>query len=171
MSKVYLKDLVKKYGDIVAVQNLNLEVNSGEFVCLLGPSGCGKTTTLRMIAGIEAPDSGKIYFSEKDVTEVKTEFRNVGLAFQFPIFYKGMSVYENIAVPLIGRVKKKEIKSRVNDIVELLNIGDPLKMKYNQLNAGLKQLIVLARVFIKERNVYLLDEPLTGVDPITRLEL
>lgn len=173
MAKVYLEDLTKIFeGKVLAVDRLTLEIPDKGLVSLLGPSGCGKTTTMRMIAGLETPTRGKIYFDGRDVTDLPPEERNVAMVFQFPVIYPGMTVFENIAFPLVARkIPKNEIKKRVEEVANVFGIADVLPKKAHVLDAGTRQKVVLARTFVRRPHVYLLDEPLTSVDPSTRVEL
>ncbi len=173
MAKVYLENLTKIFeGRVLAVDRLTLEIPDKGLVSLLGPSGCGKTTTMRMIAGLEVPTRGKIYFDDQEVTDLPPEERNVAMVFQFPVIYPGMTVFENIAFPLVARkVPKKEVKKRVEEVANVFGIADVLSKKAHILDAGTRQKVVLARTFVRRPHVYLLDEPLTSVDPSTRVEL
>lgn len=173
MAHVFLEKVRKVFDNkVVAVDGLTLEVPDRGLVSLLGPSGCGKTTTMRIIAGLESPTSGRVYFDGRDVTEIPPEKRDVAMVFQFPVIYPGMSVYENIAFPLVARkMAKEEIKKRVEEVAEILEITDLLPQRTYALDAGMKQKVVLARTFVRRPKVYLLDEPLTTVDPKTRMEL
>ncbi len=173
MARVYLENLTKIFeGKVVAVDRLTLEIPDKGLVSLLGPSGCGKTTTMRMIAGLEMPTEGRIYFDGQDVTDLPPEERNVAMVFQFPVVYPGMTVFENIAFPLVARkTPKGEIRRRVEEVADIFGILDVLPKKAHLLDAGTKQKVVLARTFVRRPHVYLLDEPLTSVDPSTRVEL
>jgi len=173
MARVYLENLTKIFeGKVLAVDKLTLEIPDKGLVSLLGPSGCGKTTTMRMIAGLETPTEGKIYFNEQDVTDIPPEDRNVAMVFQFPVVYPGMTVFENIAFPLVARkTPRNEIQKRVEEVADIFGILDVLPKKAHLLDAGTKQKVVLARTFVRRPHVYLLDEPLTSVDPSTRVEL
>jgi len=155
-----------------AVDNVTITFESGKISSLLGPSGCGKTTLLRCIAGLESPTSGRVFFNDKDVTDIPPKERNVAMMFQFPAIYP-MSVFDNIAFPLeIKHYPRQEITRRVKEIAEKVGILKILDVKdLSMLDVGTKQKIVLARTFIRDADIYLLDEPLTNVDPVTRLEL
>lgn len=173
MASILLQNITKVFDNkVVAVKDLTLEIPDKGLVSLLGPSGCGKTTTMRIISGLEEPTKGRVFFDGKDVTQVSPEERNVAMVFQFPVVYPGMTVYDNIAFPLVAhKVPKKEIKRRVEEVAEVFEISHLLTKDTYNLDAGIKQKIVLARAFVRKPNVYLLDEPLTNVDPSTRLEL
>jgi ABC-type sugar transport system ATPase subunit len=171
MSKITLKNITHIYnGKVKAVDNLSMEVDNGKLIALLGPSGCGKTTLMRIIAGLIRPTTGDVYFDEDRVTDMEPEQRNVAMVFQFPVVYATMTVYDNLAFPL--RAKKlgnEEIRRRVKNMAEFLEITPYLNMKAGKLNAALKQLTSLGRALIRDARCVLLDEPLTNIDPSSRL--
>ena len=172
MVEVYLEHITKIFGNVVAVDDLTLRFREGHLTSLLGPSGCGKTTTLRIIAGLETPTKGRVYFDEQDVTNVPTEKRDIALVFQIPTIYPTMNVYDNLAFPLrVKGLSKQDIDRRVKEVSELMGIPHVLDRMPSSLDAGTTQKVALAHAFIKEPRVYLLDEPLTNVDPVTRIEL
>ncbi|MCX8187824.1 MAG: ABC transporter ATP-binding protein [Nitrososphaeria archaeon] len=165
MVNVRLENLVKKFEDVVAVNDLNLLIRDKEFICLLGPSGCGKTTTLRCIAGLETPTSGEIYFDEDKVTHLAPKERDVAYVFQFYVIYPGLSTFDQIAFPLKVRgYPKEEIRKRVKEVTELLRIEHILDKPISRLTVDERQRIELARALIRQPKVYLLDEPLTNLD-------
>ncbi|MEM0381378.1 MAG: ABC transporter ATP-binding protein [Nitrososphaerota archaeon] len=165
MAKLELVGLYKRFGAQEAVKNLTLVVEDGKMACLLGPSGCGKTTTLRMVAGLEKPDSGDIYIGGKRVNDLPPYERNISMVFQFYAIYPGMTVYDNLAFPLKQKkIPKDEIDRRVKEIAEILRINHILKEDAIRLPAGEKQRIALGRALIKEPEILLLDEPLTNLD-------
>jgi ABC-type sugar transport system ATPase subunit len=173
LARVFL-DKVNKFfdGQVEAVKNLTLEVPNGSLVCLLGPSGCGKTTTMKLIAGLILPTSGSVSFDDRDVTELPAEERNVAMTFQSPVIYPTMSVIDNISFPLeVRRFSKEEIKKRVTEAAEFLDLKEHLNVPARRLDAGLKQRVALARALVREPNILLLDEPLTNIDPRSRIEL
>ncbi len=172
MAGVRLEHLAKKFGDVVAVNDLNLEVKDKEFVCLLGPSGCGKTTTLRMIGGVETPTSGEIYFDEKPVTDLPSKDRDIAMVFQFYVIYPDMKPYDQIVFPLkIRKFPKHEIRKRVKEVTSLLGIEYMLEKPISQLTVDERQRIELARALIRKPRVYLLDEPLTNLDAKLRVHM
>jgi len=173
MAKIYLEDVTKIFdGKVTAVDDLTLEVPDKGLVSLLGPSGCGKTTTMRIISGLETPTSGDVYFDDQNFTEVPAKHRDVAMVFQFPVLYPRMSIYDNIAFPLVARkLPQQEIKKRVEEVSELFRLSPHLRKSATDLDAGDKQRAVLARAFIRRPKLYLLDEPLTNVDPTSRLEI
>jgi ABC-type sugar transport system ATPase subunit len=167
-------DKVDKFfgGEVEAVKNLTLEIPDGGLTCLLGPSGCGKTTTMRLIAGLTFPTSGSIYFDDRDVTRLLAEDRNVAMTFQFPVVYPTMSVYDNISFPLeVRKISGEEIKKRVMEAAQFLGLEEYLNITARRLDAGLKQKVTLARALVREPNILLLDEPLSNIDPKSRIEL
>jgi len=165
LAKVIVKNLIKKFGNLVAVKDLNLTVKEGEFVVLLGPSGCGKTTTLRCIAGLEHPDEGEIYFDDALVNDLSPSARNIAFVFQFYALYPYLNVYDNIAFPLRAeRVPEKEVRERVNSILKLLKIEDIKDKSPKKLTSGQAQRVALGRAIVRRPRVFLLDEPLSNLD-------
>ncbi|MEM2045818.1 MAG: ABC transporter ATP-binding protein [Nitrososphaerota archaeon] len=165
MARLKLVGLSKRFGKQEAVKNLTLVVEDGRMACLLGPSGCGKTTTLRMVAGLEKPDSGDIYIGDRRVNDLPPYERNISMVFQFYAIYPGMTVHDNLAFPLRQmKVPKNEIDRRVKEIADILRISHILKEDAIKLPAGEKQRIALGRALIKEPEILLLDEPLTNLD-------
>ena len=162
---VRLVDVVKTFGDTVAVDHINLEVRDGEFFSLLGPSGCGKTTTLRMIGGFEQPTSGLIELQGKDVTWLPPYQRNVNTVFQSYALFPHLTIYENVAFGLRRKgVRDREIKSRVSDMLRLVELPGYEKRKPSQISGGQAQRVALARALINGPAVLLLDEPLGALD-------
>ncbi len=169
---VRLVNLTKKFGTVTAVDNLNLEINKGEFVALLGPSGCGKSTTLYLIAGLYKPTSGEIYFDDKLVNELEPKDRNVGMVFQSYALYPHMTVYDNIAFGLkIKKYPKNEIDKKVKEVAKMLHIEELLHRKPSQLSGGQQQRVALARAIVKEPDIFLMDEPLSNLDAKLRVEM
>jgi len=167
MSEVILEliDVVKKFDEQKAVNNISVKINKGEFLTLLGPSGCGKTTTLRMIAGFETPTSGSILLEGQHVENKEPHERNVNTVFQNYALFPHMNVYDNIAYSLkIKKVKKLEIKKRVEEMLTLIQLKGFEKRKPDQLSGGQKQRVAIARSLINKPKVLLLDEPLGALD-------
>ena len=163
--EVRLVDVVKKFGEAVAVDHIDLEVRDGEFFSLLGPSGCGKTTTLRMIGGFEEPTSGLIELQGQDVTWLPPYKRNVNTVFQNYALFPHLTIYENIAFGLRRKgVKDADIKGRVRDMLELVELPGYENRKPTQISGGQAQRIALARALINRPAVLLLDEPLGALD-------
>lgn len=170
--QIKLEHLVKKYGEMTAVQDLSLTIESGKLVTLLGPSGCGKSTVLNMISGILPASSGRIWFDDTDVTSLPPEKRNVGLVFQNYALYPHMTALENICFPLeIKRVPKKQRIERARELAELIRISDLLDRKPIQMSGGQQQRVAIARALAKEPQVFLMDEPLSNLDAKLRVEM
>jgi len=170
MVSITLEDLTKQFGKTIAVKDLNLKIKNKEFLVLLGPSGCGKTTTLRMIAGLEVPTKGHIYFGDRDVTYLHPKKRKVAMVFQNYALFPHMTVSENIAFPLrIEKRPKEEIKKRVKEVANLLGVEYLLDKKPGMLSGGEAQRVALGRAIIKEPDVFLMDEPLSNVDAKLRV--
>ncbi len=164
-----LVNLRKEFGDLVAVNDLNLEIKSGEFSSLLGPSGCGKTTTLNMIAGLLTPTSGKIYVGDADITELPPLARNVGLVFQNYAVFGHMSVYDNLAFGLkVRKLSPDEIKGEITKVAELLELTPILNKKAGGLRLDEMQRTALGRSMITKPAFFLLDEPLSNLDATLR---
>ena len=174
MSSVRLENINKSFGSINALLNLNLEIKDGEFFVLLGPTGAGKTTTLRIISGLDKPDSGKIYFDNEEMNEIQPAFRDTSYVFQQYSLYPHYSVYDNLAFPLrspLRKSDKKTIDDRVLQIARLLKIENKLNNKATQLSGGEMQRVSLGRALVREPNIYLMDEPLSSLDAKLKEEL
>ncbi|MDI3543393.1 MAG: multiple sugar transport system ATP-binding protein [Candidatus Atribacteria bacterium] len=176
MSSVRVEHLSKRFGKVEAVKEVSFQVEEGEFIVLLGPSGCGKTTTLRCIAGLEVPDSGRIFFDQEDVTLLGPSARNIAFVFQLYALYPHLSVYDNVAFPLRAEgLPKKEVEERTEEVLKLLQIDDIKHQKPRKLTGGQRQRVALGRAIVRRPRVFLLDEPLSNIDAklreITRGEL
>ncbi|MFQ5821223.1 MAG: ABC transporter ATP-binding protein [Candidatus Heimdallarchaeota archaeon] len=170
MEKIQLEHLTKNFGEVVAVNDLNLIVRDKEFIVLLGPSGCGKTTTLRLIAGLELPTEGKVIMNGEDITHVHPKDRKMSMVFQSYALYPHMSALDNISFPLkIKKLQSREIQIKVRKVAELLNIEDLLQRKPKELSGGEKQRVALGRAIVKEPEVFLMDEPLSNLDAKLRV--
>ena len=176
MPNVKIRNLVKKYGDIYALDKINLDINDGELFILLGPSGCGKSTTLFSVAGLIKPDEGEIWFGDHLITSAERNYierpqdRNIAMVFQDYAIYPHMTVFKNIAFPLqVINLKKEEIKKKVFDTAKSLGIEDLLERKPKQLSGGQRQRVALARAIVREPNVFLMDEPLSNLDAKLRV--
>jgi spermidine/putrescine transport system ATP-binding protein len=162
---VRLTGVVKRFGDVVAVDHIDLEVLDGEFFSLLGPSGCGKTTTLRMIGGFEEPTAGRIELQGEDVTWLPPFRRNVNTVFQNYALFPHLTIYENVAFGLRRqKVKDSDIKARVTEMLELVELPGFERRKPSQISGGQAQRVALARALINRPAVLLLDEPLGALD-------
>jgi multiple sugar transport system ATP-binding protein len=167
---VRLENVTKKFGDTIAVNNVNLYVRDREFFVLLGPTGCGKSTILNMIAGLEPVTAGNIYFDDRPVNDVPPEKRDVAMVFQSFALYPMMNVFDNIAFPLrVRKYPKSEIQRRVREVAEMLRIAHLLKKKPHELSGGEKQRVALARAIVREPKVFLFDEPLSNIDAKLRV--
>jgi len=168
--EIRLVNLTKRFGTIVAVDSLNLDIKDKEFITLLGPSGCGKTTTLRMIAGLENPTSGEIYMDNELINPLTPAERDIAMVFQNYALYPFMNVYQNIALPLkIRKLPQAEIDRRVKQVAEMLRIKELLDRKPKQLSGGEAQRVALARAIVREPKAFLLDEPLSNIDAKLRV--
>jgi len=172
MVSVSLKNVTKRFGDIAAVEGVNLEVKDKEFLSILGPSGGGKTTLLRLIAGLEVPTEGEIYFGDKLVNGVLPRDRNISLVFQNYALFPHLTAFDNIAFPLtVRKTPKPEIDKRVKEVAELLGIRHLLDRKPKQLSGGEQQRVALARAIVRQPDVFLMDEPLSSVDASMRIAM
>lgn len=169
---IRLEGIVKSFDDNVVLNGIDLSVDENEFVTLLGPSGCGKTTTLRIIAGFEKPDEGRVYFDGKDITDMPANQRPVNTVFQNYALFPHMSVGENIAFSLRVKNKgEKEIRDRVKKALKLVNLKGFENRRIDQLSGGQQQRIAMARAIVNEPRVLLLDEPLGALDLKLRQEM
>jgi ABC-type sugar transport system ATPase subunit len=165
MSHLELRHLVKRFGDVTVVQQLDLAVAQGEFVVLLGESGCGKSTTLRMVAGLEEVTEGHVLIGGKDVTQAHPMARDIAMVFQNYALYPHMDVAQNMsfALRLAGR-PKAEIDSKVAIAAKVLNIEHLLQRKPKELSGGQRQRVAIGRAIVREPQVFLFDEPLSNLD-------
>ena len=162
---ILLDAVTKRFGSVLAVDNVNLEIEEGEFFSLLGPSGCGKTTTLRMLAGFETPDEGSVYLRGEDVTLVQPNKRATNMVFQNYELFPHMTVFNNVAYGLkIKKIGKREIAERVDQMLEVVGVGGLGGRAADQLSGGQQQRVALARALINRPAVLLLDEPLSALD-------
>ena len=175
MAKVELKNLSKTYDKkILALEDINLTIEDGQFFVLLGPSGAGKTTTLRCIAGLEKIDSGSVLFNNESVTEDQPASRDVSFVFQQFSLYPHYTVYENLAFPLRSPMRKlpeDEIKTKIESISKMLKISNKLKNKATELSGGEMQRVAIGRALVREPSIYLMDEPLSSLDAKLRESL
>jgi inositol-phosphate transport system ATP-binding protein len=170
--KLKLENLSKRWGSVVGADNVNLEINDGEFVAFLGPSGCGKTTTLLMIAGIYKATTGTILFDERVVNNVPPKDRNIGMVFQSYALYPHMTVYDNITFPMkLQKSPQNERRQRAQEMAELMGIEALLDRKPGQLSGGQQQRVALARALVKRPDLLLFDEPLSNLDARLRLTM
>ena len=163
--QIQVEGLRKSYEDLVAVEGIDLEINSGEFLTLLGPSGCGKSTTLRMIAGLEIPSDGEVFISGERVTSQSANKRDTSMVFQEWALFPHMTVEENVEFGLkMDSVAAAERERRVSEILELVELPDYHDRKATELSGGQKQRVAMARALVREPDVLLLDEPLASLD-------
>jgi multiple sugar transport system ATP-binding protein len=171
MAKVVFENVTKRFDDVVAVNNLSLEINDQEFLILVGPSGCGKTTALRMLAGLEEISDGSIYIGDRRVNDVPPRDRDIAMVFQNYALYPHMSVYDNMAFALkLRHVNKAEIDRRVKEAAEILGISPYLKRRPKALSGGQRQRVALGRAIVREPAAFLMDEPLSNLDAKLRVQ-
>jgi iron(III) transport system ATP-binding protein len=170
---IEFKNLKVKYGDFLAIKNLNLHIREGEFFTFLGPSGCGKTTTLRSLVGLIIPNEGEIYIDGKEITNQPAEKREVGMVFQSYALFPTMTVYENIIFGLkVKKLSKVEIEEKIFKIAEIMQISESqLHRNVSELSGGQQQRVALARAIILEPKILCLDEPLSNLDAKLRIGL
>ena len=164
-ARIRLSNVVKQFGALTAVERLNLSVAPGEFVVLLGPSGCGKTTTLRMIAGLETPTSGRVTIDGRDVTDLPPGERDIAFVFQMFALYPHLTAEENIAFPLrAAALSSREVGARVDRVIRRLNLEHLRRRRPRKLSLGDQQRVSLARAMVREPKAFLMDEPLGTLD-------
>jgi multiple sugar transport system ATP-binding protein len=173
MASVALRHISKRFGHVEAVRDLSLVVSDGEFVVLLGPSGAGKTTTLRLITGLERPDTGTVFIDGRDVTRDPPGTRDIAFVFQQYSLYPHLTVYDNLAFPLRSparRVPEALIRRRVEQTAELLHITNKLANRATRLSGGEMQRVAIGRALVRDPSIYLMDEPLSSLDAKLRAE-
>lgn len=172
MSEIYLEKLRREFKEVAAVRDVTITFPSSSVTCLLGPSGCGKTTLMRMIAGLETPSSGEIYFDKERVTHLSPSQRNIGMVFQYPVVYRGISVYQNIELPLLKEVPfSGERRAQIEKVSEILSLQDSLDKDISELDNGTRQKVAVARAVARQPRIILFDEPITNVDARTKVAL
>jgi len=171
MATVTFDHVSKRFGDVTAVKDLNLQVRDEEFLVLVGPSGCGKTTALRMLAGLEEQTSGDIFIGERLINDVAPKDRDIAMVFQNYALYPHMSVYDNIAFGLKLRgVPRAEIERRVTEVAQMLGIEQLVRRKPKELSGGQRQRVAVGRAIAREPAVFLMDEPLSNLDAKLRIQ-
>lgn len=170
---IEFKDVEIRYGNFVAMKNLNLKVEEGEFFTLLGPSGCGKTTTLRSLVGFVNPSSGGIYVKGKNITNLPVEKREISMVFQNYALFPTLNVYENIAFGLkVKKMPQKQIEAEVKDIANKVDLSDEqLFKKVSELSGGQQQRVAIARALVLKPSILVMDEPLSNLDASLRVQL
>ena len=172
MVAVYFKNVWKDYGEAIAVKDLNMQIQEGEFVSLLGPSGCGKSTTLRMLAGLEHITSGQIVFGDKVVNKLPPKDRDIAMVFENYALYPHKTIFENMANPLKqAKMAKDEISRRVQDAAQLLEIDHLLERRPQELSGGQKQRVAIGRAIVRQPQVFLFDEPIAHLDAKLRARM
>ncbi|MBW1873100.1 MAG: sn-glycerol-3-phosphate ABC transporter ATP-binding protein UgpC [Deltaproteobacteria bacterium] len=172
MAEVTLKGVSKRYGKVLAVSDVNLEIEDGELLVLVGPSGCGKSTTLRMIAGLEEISEGDLSIGGQRVNDVHPKDRDIAMVFQSYALYPHMNVENNMSFGLkMRRIKKAEIKKRVGEAAEILGLTDLLKRKPKELSGGQRQRVAMGRAIVRKPKVFLFDEPLSNLDARLRVQV
>ena len=170
MSEIQLRNLSKRWGDFVGVDDFNLTIADQEFLVLLGPSGCGKTTTMRMIAGLESITDGEIAIDDVVINDLEPKDRDVAMVFQSYGLYPNMNVYENIRFPLkVRKIDPASHDERVRRAADMVELGEFLHRKPAELSGGQRQRVALARAIVREPNVFLMDEPLSNLDAKLRV--
>ena len=170
MSGITLKNVTKRWGDFVGVDDFSLDIPNEEFLVLLGPSGCGKTTTMRMIAGLETPTNGDIHIGDRRVNDLEPKDRDVAMVFQSYGLYPNMTVRENIRFPLkVRKVNQSQHDEMVNRAAEMVELGDFMHRRPAELSGGQRQRVALARAIVRKPTVFLMDEPLSNLDAKLRV--
>src|SRR6476660_245124 len=172
MAQVVIRSLNKKFDEVHAVKDVNLDIRDKEFMVFVGPSGCGKTTTLRMVAGLESITSGRIMIDDKVINELPPMDRDIAMVFQNYALYPHMSVYDNMAFGLkMRKFDKADIARRVQEAAEILGIQELLKRKPRQLSGGQRQRVAVGRAIVRHPQVFLFDEPLYNLDAQMRVQM
>ncbi len=172
MAEIRVEQLTKTFGSLRAVDDVSFTFPNGRVTCLLGPSGCGKTTLMRIIAGLEKQTAGAVYFGEQDVSHLSPSKRNIGMVFQYPVVYRGISVYRNIELPLQSmKLSKPERTRRVEDVIRLMDLTASADLDVSKLDNGTRQKVSVAREVARRPQFILFDEPITNVDAASKLQL
>ncbi|MFN2274436.1 MAG: ABC transporter ATP-binding protein, partial [Anaerolineales bacterium] len=171
MASVTYDHVYKKFSEVTAVNDMNIQIEDKEFLVLVGPSGCGKTTALRLLAGLEEITEGKIMIADRVVNDIAPKDRDIAMVFQSYALYPHMSVFDNMAFGLkLRKMPKEEIKRRVQEAAEILTIENLLDRKPRQLSGGQRQRVAVGRAIVREPKVFLFDEPLSNLDAKLRVQ-
>jgi len=171
MASVTYEQVTKTFGEVVAVNDMDLHIEDKEFIVLVGPSGCGKTTALRLLAGLEETTKGRIFIDDRVVNDIAPKDRDIAMVFQSYALYPHMSVYDNMAFGLkLRKTPKQELKQRVKKAADIMGIGDLLERKPRQLSSGQRQRVAVGRAIVREPKVFLFDEPLSNLDAKLRVQ-
>jgi multiple sugar transport system ATP-binding protein len=172
MGDVKLEDVTKSYGDVTAVEDMNIHIQDGEFVCLVGPSGCGKSTTMEMVAGLTTPTSGEVYIGGREVTNLPPKDRGVSMVFQNIALFPHMDVYDNISFGLrLRNYDKEEIDRRVEQASDIVQLEGMLDRMPDEMSGGQRQRVAIARAIVRNPDVFLMDEPLANLDAKLRVHM
>jgi ABC-type sugar transport system ATPase subunit len=172
MAEIRVEQLTKTFGQLRAVDDITFTFDNGQVTCLLGPSGCGKTTLMRIIAGLEQQTAGRVFFGSRDVSRLSPSKRDIGMVFQYPVVYRGMSVYRNIELPLQSmKLSKPERARRVEDAIGLMGLAATANQDVEKLDNGARQKVSVAREVARQPEIILFDEPITNVDAASKLQL
>jgi multiple sugar transport system ATP-binding protein len=172
MGDVKLENVYKRYDDVTAVENMNLHINDGEFVCLVGPSGCGKSTTMEMVAGLTIPSEGSVHIGGREVTNLPPKDRGIAMVFQNIALFPHMDVYDNVSFGLRLRdFDKEEIDRRVERAAEIVQITNMLDRMPDEMSGGQRQRVAIARAIVRNPDVFLMDEPLANLDAKLRVHM
>ena len=172
MGSLRLDHVTKRYDDVIAVNDMNLDIQDGEFISLVGPSGCGKSTTLEMIGGLTTPTEGSVYIGDREVTNLPPKDRNLAMVFQNIALFPHMDVYDNISYGLrIHKVDKSEIDERVNRAVRILQLDGMLDRMPSELSGGQRQRVAIGRAIVRDPDIFLMDEPLANLDAKLRVHM
>ncbi|WP_416840254.1 ABC transporter ATP-binding protein [Haloferax sp. DFSO52] len=172
MGNVKLEHVTKQYDDVTAVNDMNLDIRDGEFVCLVGPSGCGKSTTMETIAGLTLPTEGEVTIGGKEVTNLPPKERGIAMVFQNIALFPHMDVYDNVSFGLrLRNFEKEEIDRRVERAADILQIGDLLDRKPSELSGGQRQRVAIGRAIVRDPEAFLMDEPLANLDAKLRVHM
>ncbi|MFC4990036.1 ABC transporter ATP-binding protein [Saliphagus infecundisoli] len=172
MGSLRLQNVTKEYDDVIAVDDMNLDINDSEFICLVGPSGCGKSTTLEMIGGLTMPTEGKVFIDDNDVTNLPPKDRGLAMVFQNIALFPHMDVYDNISYGLRLRdISKEEIDQKVDEAAEILQLEGMLDRMPSELSGGQRQRVAIGRAIVRDPEVFLMDEPLANLDAKLRVHM